>query len=252
MPKVIHYCWFGKHPLPSLAVKCMKSWQKYCPDYQIIRWDESNFDININTYTRQAYEAKKYAFVSDYARLWILFKYGGIYVDTDLEIIKSIDKFLNDSFFSGFESMNYVPTAIMGAIKNHPLIEELLCIYQELKFVQPNNNILDLTPNTVRITDYLVKNYNLKLDNSYQILKNDVHIYPSFYFCPKTIGKCDITSDTYAIHHFAGSWLPKTTIISRNTKILISKMIGPRWYEQGKRFKSRLKELLKCSVKSQS
>jgi len=238
IPKIIHYCWFGKKPLPKLAQKCIKSWQKYCPDYQIIRWDETNFDINSNLYVKQAYEAKKYAFVSDYVRLWVLYNYGGIYVDTDLEMVKNIDKFLIYDFFSGFENSNFVPTAIMGAVPHHPLIKELLDIYQSLSFIKLDGE-LDLTPNTVRITDYLVKNYNLKRNNTYQELKNGVFLYSHEYFCANDITGLKITNNTYTIHHFQGSWLPLSTKISKNIKIFIAKLIGFNNYYRIKHLKDK-------------
>ena len=109
IPKVIHYCWFGKKPLPPLAVNCIDSWKKFCPDYEIIEWNEKNFDINSNTYVREAYENKKWAFVSDYVQLYALYNYGGIYMDTDVQVLKPLDAFLNDQAFSGFEAYDRVP-----------------------------------------------------------------------------------------------------------------------------------------------
>ena len=123
IPKIIHYCWFGGNPLPPLALKCIESWKKYCPDYEIKIWDESNFDININKYATEAYEAKKWAFVSDVARLWVLYNYGGIYMDTDLEVIKPLDEFLYHKAFSGFEDEVNIPTGIIASEKNNNWIK---------------------------------------------------------------------------------------------------------------------------------
>lgn len=110
IPKIIHYCWFGRGKMPKLALKCLKSWNKYCSDYKVICWNEDNFDINSNQYVKEAYESRKYAFVSDYVRLYALYNYGGVYMDTDVEVIKNIDKFLAEKAFTGFESETYVTT----------------------------------------------------------------------------------------------------------------------------------------------
>ena len=117
IPKKIHYCWFGGNPLPKETVEYIKSWKKYCPDYEIIEWNESNFDINRNLYIKQAYEAKKYAFVSDYVRVFALYKYGGIYLDTDVEVFKDFNDLLDNESFWGFEQENYIATSTIGAKK---------------------------------------------------------------------------------------------------------------------------------------
>ena len=122
IPKIIHYCWFGDKELPKLAKKCLASWKKYCPDYQIKCWNESNFDVNSNQYVKEAYENKKYAFVTDYVRLYALYNFGGVYMDTDVEVIKNIDDFLNCKGFSSFESTNLVPTGILASEKELPII----------------------------------------------------------------------------------------------------------------------------------
>ena len=125
IPKTIHYCWFGGNPLPKLAKKCIKSWKKYCPDFEIIEWNEANFDISsAPLYVRQAYEAKKWAFVTDYVRLYALTSYGGIYMDTDVEVIKPLDFFLNHDAFSGFESEKSIPTGIMASKKGNIWVKE--------------------------------------------------------------------------------------------------------------------------------
>ena len=117
IPKIIHYCWFGGKELPELAKKCIASWKKYCPDYEIIRWDESNFDLESCQYVKQAYQSKKYAFVTDYVRLYAMYTQGGVYMDTDVELTKNLDKFLDHQGFSGFESEAQIPTGIMAAEK---------------------------------------------------------------------------------------------------------------------------------------
>ena len=209
IPKTIHYCWFGGNPLPNIAVKCINSWKKYLPDYEIIEWNEDNFDVNSNLYVKEAYENKKYAFVTDYVRLLVLYNYGGIYMDTDVEIIKNIDVFLDNNAFSSFENNNYIPTGIMAAKKGNKWIKMLLDEYDDLKFIK-DDGTFDLTTNVIRITEATIKNYNLIPNDTFQDL-GDVVLYPHDYFCPKNwfSGKIEITSNTYAIHHFNGSWHSK-------------------------------------------
>ncbi|MBQ7544534.1 MAG: hypothetical protein IJT02_06275 [Synergistaceae bacterium] len=134
IPKVIHYCWFGGKPLPELAQKCLASWEKFCPDYEIVRWDESNFNVNCCDYVREAYEAKKWAFVSDYARLKVLVDNGGVYMDTDVEVIKPLDEFLVHEAFSGFESEKAIPTGIMACEKGFAPFAEMLADYHTRHF----------------------------------------------------------------------------------------------------------------------
>lgn len=207
IPKVIHYCWFGGNEKPENVNTYINTWKKFCPDYEIIEWNENNFDINSNLYVKQAYEQKKYAFVTDYVRLYVLYNYGGIYMDTDVEVLKSLDSFLEHSAFSGFENNNQVPTGIMGAEKFNPWIKDLLDEYKDLTFIKPDGS-LDLTTNVVRITNLTKSKYNLNVASSYQNLNNVVVFYPFDYFCPKDweTGKINCTSNTHTIHHFAGSW----------------------------------------------
>lgn len=223
IPKIIHYCWFGGNPLPQLAIKCIDSWKRYCPDYEIKEWNDRNFDIRCNNYVRQAYEAKKYAFVSDYARLFILFNYGGIYMDTDVELLKPIDKFLLHEAFSGFETQEHIPTGIIASVKHHLFFKELLSYYSERQFIQ-NDGSYDLTTNVLTITDYCVKS-GLKLNNTLQNI-NGFILYPQDYFCPKNYrtGKINLTSNSYAIHHFAGSWQSSYF----KSKIVIIRVLGPK------------------------
>lgn len=206
IPKKIHYCWFGGNPLPDLAIKCIESWKKYCPEYEIIEWNESNFDINCCKYVKEAYEAKKWAFVSDVVRLYALVNYGGIYMDTDVEVLKSLDDILSYEAVSGFENEKSIPTGLMACEKNHPLFSELLHEYDNIHFLKKDGS-LDLTTNVTRITNTCLK-YGLKLNNSFQKI-NGLVLFPNDYFCPKDYltGKINLTENTYTIHHFDGSWL---------------------------------------------
>lgn len=208
IPKKIHYCWFGGNPLPELAQKCIESWKKYCPDYEIIQWDESNFDLNCCDYVKEAYAAKKWAFVSDVARLYALVNYGGVYMDTDVEVVKPLDVFLDCDAFSGFENETSIPTGIMACRAHHPLFEELLRDYDNAHFLREDGTP-DTTTNVIRITDICLK-YGLVRNNTLQTV-GGFTLYPKDYFCPKDskTAKVMLTENSYTIHHFDGSWLPE-------------------------------------------
>lgn len=208
IPKVIHYCWFGRGKKPKLAKKCIKSWKKYLYDYEIIEWNEDNFDINCNQYVKEAYEVKKYAFVSDYVRLYALYNYGGIYMDTDVEVIKSLDEFLIHEAFSGFESPEFIPTGIMACVKGYKLFEEFLNYYNDRRFVKDDGSY-DTTTNVVIMTGICEK-YGLIKNNKLQTI-NGFTLYPKTYFCPLNCNnkESDFSDKTYTIHHFAGSWISK-------------------------------------------
>lgn len=207
IPKTIHYVWFGGGEFSELQLHCIDSWKKYLPEYELIRWDESNFDICMNRYCKEASEERKWAFVSDYVRLWALVNYGGIYMDTDVEILAPLDRFLEHEAFSGFESDTQIPTGLMAAEANQPLFEELLADYDSRIFRNENGS-LNLTTNVVYITETCNK-YGFIANNQFQVVKGFA-LYPNDYFCPKShqTGEIQITGNTYAIHHFDGSWLP--------------------------------------------
>ena len=205
IPKIIHYCWFGKNPLPEMAQKCIESWKKYCPDYEIVEWNEDNFNLEINDYVKEAYQAKKWAFVSDVARLYALVNCGGIYMDTDVEVIRSLDDLLNYKAVSGFETDTQIPTGLMACEKGHSLFMEFLHDYDGQHFVR-NDGSYDLTTNVTRITNVCLK-YGLKQNNSMQCI-NGFTLLPKDYLCPKDhkTKQVHMTSNTYVIHHFDGSW----------------------------------------------
>ena len=231
IPKTIHYCWFGGNPLSPLALKCIDSWQKFCPDYEIKEWNESNFDINANTYVKEAYASKIWAFVSDYARLWVLVNFGGIYMDTDCELVKPIDRFLNLAAVSGFESDKLISTAILACQKGHPLFVELLERYAHRLFIKENGS-LDFTTNVSDITTACLA-HGLVLNNKTQTVCGFT-IFPRDFFCPmdyKTREMAAFTENTHAIHHFEGSWIiPETTmkiIIKFPERFIRHKIINP-------------------------
>lgn len=229
IPKTIHYCWFGGNELPPLAKKCIKSWKKYCKGYKIIKWDESNFDISsAPLYVRQAYDAKKWAFVSDYVRLWAMVNYGGIYMDTDVEVIKPLDDFLKHNAFSGFEDEINIPTGIMACEKEFPLFNKLLHYYDDAVFIKEDGS-LDTTNNVVIITNMCLKS-GLKQNNTFQIL-DGFALYPNDYFCPKSYvdGIIRKTTNTATIHHFNSSWLSTDHY----------KMMRTNWKRKQKRAKQK-------------
>ncbi len=208
IPKVIHYCWFGRGPLPDLAKKCINSWKKYCPDYEIVEWNEDNYDINKNQYMKEAYEAKKWAFVSDYARLDIIYSYGGIYLDLDVELLKPLDDLLCLSGFFGTEQTGYINTGIgFGSEKSNKLVQMMLEEYSNISFAF-GEQIYDLTPcpkrNTLSINKLGFK-YSAKKLWKYE---NNI-VFPPRFFCPINYetNEITITEDTYSIHLFNASWL---------------------------------------------
>lgn len=226
--KIIHYCWFGNNPLPSSAENYIKSWKKFFPEYEIKRWDESNFDIKIIPYTYEAYMQKKYAFVSDYARFWILYHYGGLYFDTDVKVIKGMQDIIDQGAFMGreltFEEaleekvIGVAPGLGIGSNPYHPFYKEILDHYSKLHFVLEDGS-LNQTTVVEYITDLLVRK---GLRNIKEIQRvSDIVIYPSDFFCPISplTLKMIITPNTRTIHYFAGSWIPKNRrVILRFTK----------------------------------
>lgn len=206
IPKTIHYCWFGGKPLPEMAVKCIDSWKKYCPDYEIIRWDEESFDLNSDVFPSEAYVAKKWAFITDYVRLKVLYEHGGIYMDTDVEVTRPLDEFLVCKAFTGFENEDNAVTGIIASEAGNAMIGKLLHYYDNRHFIMSDGSY-DTVPNTIIITG-IVKKEGLKLNNLLQTI-GEMTFYPSDYFCPKDPrnGVLHLTDKTACIHHFDGSWL---------------------------------------------
>ena len=192
--------------MPEDFKNYIESWKKYCPDYEIIEWNEKNFDLSCNAYIKEAYDAKKWAFITDYVRLYVMYTYGGIYMDTDVEVLKSLDPFLKHKAFSGFESSNNIPTGIMASEKGFELYKEFLDYYKDKHFIKKDGTY-DTTTNVAIMTN-ICKKYGLKQDNSLQEIKGWT-LYPSDYFCPKDYkdGVIKKTNNTVVIHHFSGSWL---------------------------------------------
>ncbi len=228
IPKVIHYCWFGKGELPKIARKCIKSWEKYCPDYEIICHTEDNFDLSQNRYMQEAYEAKKWAFVSDVARLMIIYEQGGIYLDTDVELIKPIDDLLEQKGFMGFDEKGIVATGLgFGAEKGHPVIAEFLKDYENISFVTEDGSY-DLTPCPDRNTDALER-LGMDIKNTDQTFMDMVFL-PEDYLCPMDYytGKKTITKNTRSIHHYCATWTSPVT--KRTTRL--KRILGVKLYNK--------------------
>lgn len=226
IPKIIHYCWFGNGCKNKKIQKCINSWKIHMPDFEIIEWNESNFDVNKLEYTKEAYNMKKYAFVSDVARIEALYKYGGIYFDTDVEVFKSFDDILYKRCVLGFEEEEYVATSMMACEPNHPLIKKFLELYNNERFVDENGHIIQGT-NVSKLTSLLMDK-GLKRQNIYQEIEDGICIYPKEYFSPYVYpyGVYQITENSYCVHHFCVSWQSKSVILKRNIKKLIVKVIG--------------------------
>lgn len=245
IPKIIHYCWYGQNEIPEDIKYYIDIWKKYCPDYKIICWNENNTNLNENKYLKQAYDAKKYAFVTDYMRLKVLSEYGGIYMDTDIELCKSLDEYLHHRAFIGCQDENVFSTGLIGAEANHPWIAKLFNHYNDLEFIN-NDGTYNLTPNTILITEITEKLYNWKFKNELQHLNDDICVYPVEYFCCKNwiTGKVEKSSETVAIHHYKGSWLSeedkrrsKYHLMKKN---LIIKLIGKNNLEKAKSLRNKL------------
>lgn len=210
IPKTVNYCWFGKKQLTELAHKCIESWKKFLPDYQIKQWNETNFNINSCNYALQAYENKKFAFVSDYARFKILYEYGGIYFDTDVELIKSINDILEKGSFMGFEKNNkgiqINPGCGIASYPKHKIYKEILDIYEKKNFINKDGSYnLDTV---VEYTTNVFKKYGLENGQNIQKIA-EIYLYPREYFSPKEFETQEIitTKNTRAIHHYNASWI---------------------------------------------
>ena len=216
IPKIIHYCWFGHNPLPESAQKCIASWRKFFPDYEIKEWNEDNFDVNMVPYTAEAYSAKKYAFVSDYARFWILYRYGGLYFDTDVEVIKPMEDIIERGPFMGIEVESkdtgngpsvpmVAPGLALGAEPNMDIYKILIQYYSELHFLDKDGN-QNLVTSVKHLTGILVQN-GLQASNGLQNVAG-IWIYPRDYFNPldSLTGRLKLTENTRSIHWYMNSW----------------------------------------------
>ena len=210
IPKIIHYCWFGGKEKPEDVTKMIASWKKHCPDYEIKEWNETNFDIHLNRYTEEAYQQKKWAFVSDVARLWALVHEGGVYMDTDVEVIRPLDKLLANKAFIGFEGTQWIGTNLMGTEPHNAFLQAFLEDYNHRNFTNPDGT-LNQTTNVEEITSRFLTQHSL-IRNGKQQQVGDFTVYPTDYFSPYDYinGKVRTTDNTYSIHWFSQSWIKRS------------------------------------------
>lgn len=249
IPKKIHYCWFGGNPLPKSAVKCINSWKKYCPNYEIIEWNESNFDVNCNEYCRVMSEQKKWAFLTDYVRLKIIYENGGIYLDTDVQLIKPLDNLLKRGAYMGVENTGLVATGLgFAAEAGHPFLRRNKEYYENLTDFKEVRSCPWIT------TDLLVE-YGYKKDCKEIQRMAGLILYPEEYLCPKNerTGLTKITKNTYSIHQFDASWFEqswkegqqkrwreeKIRYIIHTPNRLLKKLLGEEHYKLVKHFLKR-------------
>lgn len=227
IPKIIHYCWFGGNPLSEDAKRYIATWRKYCPGYEIKEWNETNFDIDQNRYCKEAYNAKKWAFVSDYVRLKVLYDFGGIYMDTDVEVLKPLDEFSNYGAWIGFQSENQLSTCVIASVKQNKWIGDLLDCYSKLRFINSDGSY-NMTTNVDLITDFTHEKYKLNFNNSFQIFMGNNAVFPFEYFCAKDLitEKYFITENTYAVHHFNGSWMNLKGKLKSSMRVALAKIFG--------------------------
>lgn len=228
IPKVIHYCWFGKNKMPALAEKCIESWKKYCPGYKIVCWNEDNFDITENRYAKEAYDAGKWAFVSDYVRLKVLYDEGGIYLDTDVELLKPLDNLIEEYGYMGFDDNGLVSTGLGFACKKgNELVGALLADYDNISFILPDGSY-DLTPCPDRNTK-TVQKLGMDINNKEQVFM-EIQMLPEDYLCPMKYytGKKIITKNTYSMHHFCASWTSPTA----KRTLFVKRIIGVKLYDK--------------------
>lgn len=228
IPRIIHYCWFGKGEKPAIVKKCIASWKEKLPEYQIIEWNEDNVTISQNKYMREAYAEKKYAFVSDAVRVKALYEMGGFYLDTDVEVFKSFDELLNERCILGFEEGDYVATSFMAAEPQHELIKEFYDLYTNISFYKKNGEINTYT-NVKKLTDLLEKRGLLK-NGQYQKIKGDIAVYPKEFFSPYDYVNCiyEYTENSFCVHHFYVSWMPVHTRVKKKIKSCVVKVIGKK------------------------
>lgn len=254
IPKIIHYCWFGHNPKPELAQRCIASWKKFCPEYEIREWNESNISISeCPAYVQNAYREGLWAFVSDYVRLKVVYEHGGIYLDTDVELIKSPDKLLENEAFFGFEDGIHIATGLgFGAVAQLPILKELMDDYWQISFYNEDGTIHYIT--CPKINTHVFVNHGLLQNNKKQMLEDSVLILPTDYLCPVDYhtDRLKITRNTVAIHWFSKSWMTNASKEEHKKRAkkekrdywlhlpnrLLQRLLGDKWY-------AKIKTLLK-------
>ena len=232
IPKIIHYCWLSGDPYPKLIHHCIESWKKHLPDYKLMLWDTHQIDIYQTAWLKESFETKKYAFAADYIRFYALYHHGGIYLDSDVEVKKSFNDLLSYRSFFGMETSGDPEAAIIGTIPGEDWTQKMVNYYENKKFIQPNGSY-DMEPLPLKLANTLQDIYHIQLKyNNLKFIAPDFPVFPSSFFSPKNIHtkKIEYHPDTYAIHHFDGSWVTQTGV--RRLKNLIHKLIllsvGPK------------------------
>lgn len=225
IPKIIHYCWFSGDKKPALIKKCIRSWKKHLPDYEIRCWDGNSFDFNSLDFTREAMSVKQYAAAADYVRLYALYNYGGIYLDSDVEVFKSFDSFLENNFFSGYEFFDKfeIEAGIMGCVKGFKYIRECMEYYETTSFIHANGDFDNNTNQAPGILTKYAINHGYEASGKEQITQDGIHIYPRTIFANeayscKTYGVNYYVekNNLYALHHNMGGW---TSAVVRRGKV---------------------------------
>ncbi|MFC0216456.1 glycosyltransferase family 32 protein [Paenibacillus chartarius] len=226
IPKTIHYCWFGGNDKPDIVKKCIGSWERHLSGYRFVEWNESNFDISCNAYVKEAYAARKFAFVSDYARAHALCSQGGIYLDTDVEVFKPFDDLLHHESFWGFEQADFIATSTIGCAPGNRLMKQFVDSYECISFLKEDGSHNDLT--NVAMISRILEGHGLLLNGQYQELEGIGAFYPQTYFSPYDYinHRKLITENTYAMHHFHKSWLPPSVRLKSSIKKAAALVIG--------------------------
>ena len=226
IPKIIHYCWFGHGEKPELAKRCIASWKKFCPEFEIREWNEDNCDYLAMPFMAEAYAAKKYAFVSDVMRLIVLEQYGGVYFDTDVEVVRDISPLLNDEGFIGFENNRFVNSGqVMAAVPHQPIVQAMIEEYKKLHFTNADGSL-----NAVgcpHLNTDVMERFGLARNGQEQLVAG-IHVYPVDWFNPldSVTGKLTKTENTYSIHWYSMSWLPKRTQIRAKLGRIVRRIMG--------------------------
>lgn len=238
IPKIIHYCWFGGRK-PKKVIECIESWKQCLPGYEFREWNQNNFDVYGIPYTMNAYNAGKYAFVSDVARIKALYSYGGIYLDTDVMVYKDFNTILNQRCVLGFEEEQYIATSFMACEPQHPLMQRFLSIYENLSFYDRDGNIIPGT-NVEKLTKILI-DMGLERNNQYQELREGIAVYPQEYFSPYDYANCihHNTENTICEHLFYVSWMSWTTRMKKGIKHIIGPLLGKERMDKLRKIKCR-------------
>lgn len=237
IPKIIHYCWFGPNKKPEIVKRCIDSWKKFMPDYEIKEWNETNVPIEEHKFMRDAYKLKKWAFVSDYARYWVLQQYGGFFLDTDVEVLKSFDVFVSNKLMFGFakhvkKNVLFVnPGLVIGVERGNNVIGEIIKRYNNVNFITEDGTANTRLSSPRMLTKFLLETKSLRIKDELQHLEGNITIYPTCYFDPinprKLFGnKLELSNETYAIHHGTASWVPKSQKRRMIMSIVLREIFG--------------------------